>query len=242
MQVNQNTTFTQIYNHFKPGPLTSKDIHLRGDGNTLYTHNQLVRHGKGAAALADRRQKYDEAGPLIRQAIDQQHGQGVAASVFKTLGIGDQVTLRNLRPIRNEIRNLLQQRQAKSDLSQLSGELYQDAHSVFCGGLPGLDHANQAFRQFLEDNHEQPTIEFVDAYYQLQNDPSPENLQAFVADHLNDTNMNLYDARKQETVKLLAKLGPSPSWEEIKQALDPVMGDVNESFAGDLYARFVNSY
>jgi hypothetical protein len=242
MQVNKTTKFTHVYDHFKPWPLTPKGIHLRGDGNTLYTHNQLMPHTKGTAAAADRQDKYNEAGPLIRQTIDQEHGDGVADTVFESLGLVDQVTLRDLKRIRDAIL-LLQPQQvaAKSDLSTLSGKERIDAHLVFRGASPELEHASQAFRKFLAKT-EQPTIDFLDAYYALEKDPSPENLRAFVDDHLNNPDMNLYDYHKQQTIDLLAALGPSPTWAQIKDALDPVLGDVNESFADNRYFKFKASY
>ena len=70
MQVGQQTTFSQIYAQFKPGPLSNSDQHLRLTGTSLHTHNPLMPHGKGAAALQARLDKYDHAATAVKDAIE----------------------------------------------------------------------------------------------------------------------------------------------------------------------------
>ncbi len=106
MQVGQGTSFTQIYNQFKPGPLGNADQHLRLTGTNLHTHNPLMPHGKGAAALQARLEKYDNAAVAVKNAIAQEYGPAVADRVFRNLGLGSEVRLRDLRAIKAEIERL----------------------------------------------------------------------------------------------------------------------------------------
>jgi hypothetical protein len=69
MKVDQNTTFTQIYNQMKPGLLSKEDKHIRGSGNDLYTHNALMPH-----ARAPRRWPYH---PSVWLTVAVRRGAGV---------------------------------------------------------------------------------------------------------------------------------------------------------------------
>lgn len=230
----------------KPGLLSKEGTHIRASGNDLYTHNPLMPHGKGAQALAERQQKYGDGAQTIKNAIATEHGQALADRVFQNLNLTNQVTVGDLRAIRREIQAELQNQPTaqaqKSDLSGLSGEPHTDAHIVLRGGSPELDHASRAFREFLAANFEQPTMRFVDAYHDLLANPSKDGLQAFIRDHVDDPQMNIYDYSKDMMHEHVGTLGDHPSREEISKALGHVVGDVTESFGGDLYKRFRAEY
>jgi hypothetical protein len=241
MDVNVNTKFDEIWDEFKPGRFTLESVHLRGDvGLTeLYKHGLLELHGKGAVADARRKIKYSKAGPIIRRAIDKQYGPGTAKRVFEGIPLGDEITVRDLRRIHNA---LLQRAATKSDLSQLKDPTKREnAYIVFRGGTEELDHASDAFRKFLQDNRAVETVEFLDAYHALHAEPTVENLEAFVENVLKNEDTNVYGNSKEKTLTLLAKLGKSPSWEEISEALKPVMDDFHESFEGH-YSKFLGTY
>jgi hypothetical protein len=106
MNVGGNTTFTQVYQRFKPGLLDNSSQHLRLEGNNLHTHNQLVPHDKGAAALQHRTDKYTQAAGAVKQSIANQYSQSLADRVFQNLNLPGEVRLADLRPIKQEVNRL----------------------------------------------------------------------------------------------------------------------------------------
>lgn len=255
MHIDKNTTtFTDIYNRMKPGLLENQDKHIRLNGNTLYTHNQMMAHGKGALALSARLQKYESGAGAVKTAVANQYSPALADRVFRNLGLTDgqgrtrEATLRDLRAIRNEIQAELQQAgttgmpATKSDLSGLSGDPTTDAHAVFKGGSPGLEHVSQAFRIFLEQNYEQPTANLLDAYNALLDNPTKVGADALIRDHINNRDVNIYENNKEAAREAARELGPDPTREDISRAFDSAIRDMNESFAGDMYSRFIKEY
>jgi hypothetical protein len=247
MKVDQNTTFTQIYNQMKPGLLSKEDKHIRGSGNDLYTHNALMPHGKGAQALADRQQKYSDGAATIKNAIASQYNSPeLADRVFQNLNLTDRVTVGDLRAIKREIQaELLNQptvQAQKSDLSQFGSEPTTAAHQVFRGGTPDLAHASQAFREFLAKNHEEPTVQFLDAYNQLLANSSKAGADAFVRNHIDNPDMNIYANNKEDAREGVAALGNNPSRQDVERAFDHAIRDLNESFVHDMFGRFQKEY
>jgi hypothetical protein len=246
MKVDQNTTFTQIYNQMKPGLLSKEDKHIRGSGNDLYTHNALMPHGKSAQALADRQQKYGDGAATIKNAIATQYSPQLADRVFQNLNLTDRVTVDDLRVIKREIQaELLNQptvQAQKSDLSQFGSEPTTAAHQVFRGGTPDLAHASQAFREFLAKNHEEPTVQFLDAYNQLLANPSKAGADAFVRNHIDNPDMNIYANNKEDAREGVAALGNNPSRQDVERAFDHAIRDLNESFVHDMFGRFQKEY
>lgn len=252
MQINAQTTFTDIYNRMKPGLLESQDKHIRLNGNTLYTHNQLMAHGKGTAALNARLQKYESGADAVKKAVAHQYTPALADRVFRNLGLTDsqgrtrEVTLGDLRAIRNEIRAELQRQTGtevtKSDLSGLSGDPTTDAHVVFKGDNPELQHVSQTFRAFLDENYEQPTANLLDAYNALLANPTKAGADALIRDHINNRDVNIYENNKEAVREGVQGLGPDPTSDDIRHVFDHAIRDVNESFGGDLYSRFIKQY
>jgi len=80
--------FSTIYEQFKPGALgRGSSEHLRADlgGTKLYTHSALSISGSGAAALERRQAKWEAGADYVKQAIDDQFGDGVGEKVFKRI-------------------------------------------------------------------------------------------------------------------------------------------------------------
>lgn len=78
-------SFSQIYDQHKLGRLgLGADEHLRGDkaGTRLYTHSTFSISGFGAAAAAQRREKWEAGASQVRRAIDREFGPGMGDRVF----------------------------------------------------------------------------------------------------------------------------------------------------------------
>lgn len=179
MQVGQGTSFTQIYNQFKPGPLGNADQHLRLTGTNLHTHNPLMPHGKGAAALQARLEKYDNAAVAVKNAIAQEYGPAVADRVFRNLGLGSEVRLRDLRAIKAEIERL----------PVLDIETYRregagiDRGEMLSAAVEGRDPAlEDALDAFSQKTQTSDSLQFLRAVHDYRQNPTEEKAQKIVGD------------------------------------------------------------
>lgn len=172
MQVGQQTTFSQIYAQFKPGPLSNADQHLRLTGTNLHTHNPLMAHGKGAAALQARLDKYDNAATAVKDAIAHQYSPEIADRVFQNLGLGSEVKLRDLRSIKAEI-----ERQTTMDL----GKYDRDTNRMLQAAIDGTDQPlTEAFEAFGKKSMTSENLDFLRAVTDYRQKPTAEKAQAIV--------------------------------------------------------------
>lgn len=233
MQVGQGTTFTQIYNQFKPGPLGNADQHLRLTGTNLHTHNPLMPHGKGAAALQARLDKYDGGAGAVKDAIARQYSPEIADKVFQNLGLGNEVRLGDLRAIKAEI-----ERQTTVDL----GKYARDNHRMLQAAVDGTDPPlAEAFEAFGKKSLTSENLDFLRAVGDYRQEPTAEKAQAIVdafidgSQRVNPTDRDddadiLFRSVKQT----LQRDGADPT------AFDDVYDRVFEMTALDVMTKFVN--
>ena len=227
------------------------DKHVRGTAGST----QLYVHGDKAHGIGSRQPKYQEGVGQIKAALDQDFGPGFGDRAFKELGKTKGffsanpekgLKLKDIDTLDQIVQNLraADLQSNPSDLSGLSGHPVQDAHTVLTRNDPALAHVKQAFKDFLAENYEQPTMQFVEAYHALLANPntSKADVQAFIRDHVDDPGMNIYSNNKDESRARVENLGANPTRDDVMTALDHVVRDVNESFGGDMYARFIKGY
>lgn len=235
MQVGANTTFKQIYDQMKPGPLTNESKHLRLDGTKLYTHNSLMPHGKGAAALVARDAKYEGVAATIKQTITKEHGAGVADAVFANLnlatGPGSGVKLSDLRSIKAEV----------DRLTVVDPGRYRDvsSHDMLDAAVSGADPAlTTAFEKYAAKKYTSESFDFLRAVHDYRAAPSAEKARQIV-----DT---FFDGGRRE-VNTSDRDGPEV-FEEARhalmaspadrQAFDKVFESVSDLFAGDIVPKY----
>lgn len=172
MRVGQQTTFDQIHTQFRPGPLSNSDQHLRLTGTSLHTHNPLMPHGKGAAALQARLDKYDNAATAVKDAIAHQYSPEIADRVFRNLGLGSEVRLGDLRTIKAEI-----ERQTTVDL----GKYDRDTSRMLQAAIDGTDPPlTEAFEAFGQKSMTSENLDFLRAVSDYRREPTAEKARAIV--------------------------------------------------------------
>jgi hypothetical protein len=178
MQVGGATTFSQIYDRMRPGPLTSGDKHLRLTGTDLHTHSSFMLHGTGAQALQNRQAKYAGAATAVKTALDVQYGQGMGDRIFNNLGLGTEVRLRDLRAIRDE---------ATRVTTTLDLDKYRDrsgAHNpedMLSAAVEGRDPVlAKSFEAFTKKSYTAEGFAFLRAVHDYRQTPTAEKAQAIV--------------------------------------------------------------
>lgn len=234
MQVGQQTTFTDIYRQFRPGPLSNADQHLRLTGTDLHVHNPLMPHGKGAAAAQARQAKYDNAADAVKTAIAQQYSPQIADRVFQNLGLDnntDGIKLRDLRTIKAEI-----ERQTTVDL----GKYGHDNDRMLQAAIDGTDvPLAEAFDDYGRKWLSSENFDFLRAIHDYREAPTTEKARAIVGDFI-DGSKRLNPTDDEADARIL--------FNQAKQALeqnpadprafDDLYKEVFEMTARDIMPRF----
>lgn len=241
MQVGANTTFKQIYDQMKPGPLTNESKHLRLDGTKLYTHNSLMPHGKGAAALVARDAKYEGVAATIKQAITKEHGAGVADAVFANLGLatghGSSVKLSDLRNIKAEIANL-----TTVDVSRYAGSRKNEAmlDAAISKSDPGLATALEGF---LKKNYAEVNLDFLRAVHDYEREPTDDKARDIVANFFDGGPNQINPSDRASDAKAMfdgARDALGSNGADSK-AFDRLREEVHYMTAHDLMPRFLSA-
>jgi hypothetical protein len=177
MQVGGATSFTQIYNQMRPGPLTSGDKHLRLTGTDLHTHSSFKLHGTGAQALQNRQAKYAGAADAIKSSLDLQFGQGMGDRIFNNLGLGSEVRLRDLGSIKREAERL-----TTVDLGRYrGGDGVTSSTAMLSAAIEGRDQPlAAALERFGQKSYTSESFDFLRAVHDYRQNPTAEKARAIV--------------------------------------------------------------
>lgn len=124
MQVNNTTTFSQIYQQRQAGgEFDGKDAgkNLRlSDKSGLHIHREDKDSG---VRFLRRAEKHEAAATALKQSIDNELGPGKDALVFKNLGISSKlVSLGQLDQIHHEVENLKETMPRGMNLARVDGQ------------------------------------------------------------------------------------------------------------------------
>lgn len=236
MQIANNPTFTNIYDKFAKGPVLDGGKHLRSDGVKLYTHNPLVPHGKGQAALDDRNAKKAGVAAEVKAAIVREHGPDVANAVFSNLhlttGPTSSVTLSDLKAMKAQIKTL-----TTVDLGRHGG----GAEAMLKAAVTGSDPALAAdFEKFVVKNKARENLDFLRAVHDYEQEPTAEKARN-IADTFFDggpaqVNPADRDSRAREMFAAAReRMAQNPAG---KDTFEELRGEVFDMTAFDLMARY----
>ena len=233
MQVGQQTTFTQIYNQFRPGPLSNSDQHLRLTGTNLHTHNPLMPHGKGAAALQARLDKYNGGAGAVKDAIARQYTPEIADKVFRNLGLGSEVRLRDLRAIKAEI-----ERQTTLDI----GKYGHDTTRMLQAAIDRTDPAlSGAFEAFGEKSLTSENLNFLRAVSDYRQAPTAEKARAIVSEFIDGAQrVNPTDRDDDADIMFRAAKQALQRDDAAPAAFDDIYDQVFNMTSLDVMTKFVN--